>query len=61
VAFKGGSEPGVLAMSWYLERESDHRAFVLALGVSGDQSINELRVFDIAKSGVDLLARFSRS
>ncbi|MFB2580403.1 serine hydrolase [Herbiconiux sp. P15] len=31
VAFKGGSSIGVLAGSWYLERESDGKAFVISI------------------------------
>ena len=33
IAFKGGSEPGVLSLTWYLER-ADGRAFVLSIAVN---------------------------
>ena len=41
VAFKGGSEPGVLTLAWYAERE-DGRAFVVVTSLTSDEAIPDL-------------------
>lgn len=55
IGFKGGSEPGVLAMSWLAER-SDGRVFVVAAQLCNDtgQVLNDV-VVDVA-TAFDLLA-----
>jgi Beta-lactamase enzyme family len=55
-SFKGGSEPGVLALSWLLER-SDGQRFVISLQVSDPaQPIAESEIFSIAQGAIDLVA-----
>lgn len=55
-AFKGGSEPGVLALSWLLER-ADGRRFVLALtGSDSGRAIDESEAVAIATGAIALLA-----
>ncbi len=57
VAFKGGSEPGVVAVSWYLVR-ADGRAFVLALSASDTKKpVSEDGIVTAAQGAVDILAR----
>ncbi|MGQ0617803.1 MAG: serine hydrolase [Acidimicrobiia bacterium] len=56
VAFKGGSEPGVLALSWLLER-ADGRRFVVALVASDpDKALDEGEGAAIANGAINLLA-----
>jgi beta-lactamase class A len=56
VAFKGGSEPGLLALSWLLER-ADGRRFVLALVVSdASRPIDQAEGVAIATGAIALLA-----
>ena len=57
VGFKGGSEPGVLSMTWYLERE-DGRAFVLSIVVNDTRhDIDAAAAVNVAESAIALLAR----
>ena len=59
VAFKGGSEPGVLCFSWYLERR-DGRKFVLAIVLNDSKRTVEndlISPVSIAQSAMALLAR----
>ncbi len=57
VAFKGGSEPGVLSLTWLLTR-NDGRSFVLSI-VLDDQvkPIDEAAAVTVAEGAVDLLAK----
>lgn len=55
-AFKGGSEPGVLALVWRLERR-DGRVFLFACGVNnGSEVIDEATVINAAAGAFSLLA-----
>jgi hypothetical protein len=57
VAYKGGSEPGVLAFSWYLQRR-DGRAFVLAIVLNDPRrEIDLFPALSAAESALALLAR----
>ncbi len=54
-AFKGGSEPGVLALCWRLER-SDGRTFVLACGVNNpDALLPETELIETVAGAIALL------
>jgi beta-lactamase class A len=58
-AYKGGSEPGVLCFSWYLERR-DGRAFVLAIVLNDSKRTVEndlISPISIAQAAMALLAR----
>ena len=59
VGYKGGSEPGVLAVSWLLER-NDGRLFFLA-GIHNDSAalIDQSRAIFLISVGADLLAEES--
>ncbi len=57
VAFKGGSEPGVLCFSWYMER-ADGRRFALALVLNdGEHAIDTPAAVTVAEGAFDLLAK----
>ena len=54
--YKGGSEPGVVAVAWWLER-ADGRTFVLAGGVEGpDAPIDPVVAVGTLQQGVNPLA-----
>jgi hypothetical protein len=56
VAFKGGSEPGVLALAWRVER-ADGRVFIYACGVNNSSAvIDEMTVIESAAGAFSLLA-----
>jgi beta-lactamase class A len=56
IAFKGGSEPGVLSLTWYLER-ADGRAFVLSIAVNdAKHPIDEAATIALAEGAAALLA-----
>jgi hypothetical protein len=56
VAFKGGSEPGVLSLTWLLER-SDGRSFVLSIVLNDSaRAIDEAGAVNVAEGAVNLLA-----
>jgi beta-lactamase class A len=56
VGYKGGSEPGVISTTWYLER-SDGRAFVLSIVLNDpDSEISTLGEVSVAQAAIDLLA-----
>ncbi len=57
VGFKGGSEPGVLNLTWLLRRDDD-KTFVVSLGFnsSNDPLPDEMKVLGFAKGVIDLLA-----
>ena len=56
VGFKGGSEPGVLALSWYLEATDGDRYVLVAAAVDPDEPLDELTLVQLIASGIDLLA-----
>jgi hypothetical protein len=57
VAYKGGSEPGVLSLTWLLTR-SDGRTFVLSIVLSNTAKvIDETGAVNVAEGAVDLLAQ----
>ncbi len=57
VGFKGGSEPGVLQLTWLVRRDDD-RWFVLAITVGDpvDATDRAVQTVEIARGAVDLLA-----
>lgn len=57
VGFKGGSEPGVLNLTWLLRRDDD-KWFVVSLGFnsSADPLPDEMKVLGFAKGVIDVLA-----
>ncbi len=57
VAFKGGSEPGVLSLTWLLER-ADGRSFVLSIVLNDvTHGIDTAAAVTAAQGAVDLLAK----
>jgi hypothetical protein len=57
VGFKGGSEVGVLALAWYLER-TDGRAYVLAIELSDPtRDIESFAAISATQAGANLLGR----
>lgn len=56
VAFKGGSEPGVLALSWYAERRDGRRFAVMVLMRNSRGAISDLIALDVA-AAFTLLAK----
>jgi hypothetical protein len=55
-AYKGGSEIGVLSLTWLLERQ-DGRTFVLSITLDDQtQVIDEAGAVEVAQGAVDLLA-----
>jgi hypothetical protein len=57
VAFKGGSEPGVLSFTWLLERADGHD-FVLSIVLNdGTHGIDTAGAVTVAQGAVDLLAK----
>ncbi len=57
VGFKGGSEPGVLQLTWLVRRDDD-RWFVLSITVDdpADATDRTLPIVEIARGAFDLLA-----
>jgi hypothetical protein len=61
IAFKGGSEPGVLCFTWMLERD-DGRAFALAMSWNlAAAPLNETRFAEEARKVLDHLAKVGRT
>jgi hypothetical protein len=57
VAFKGGSEPGVINLTYLLERK-DGRWFALSVGWNNSkQALEEARAVDLAGRGFGILAK----
>lgn len=55
VGFKGGGEPGVLSLVWYLE--SDSRTYVFAVNVTNDhEALPESQLVGVAHTAIELLA-----
>jgi hypothetical protein len=55
-AFKGGSEPGVLALSWLLERSDGRRVVLVLLSSSPTSTIDERAAATVADDAIELLA-----
>jgi len=61
IAFKGGSEPGVLCLTWLLERD-DGRTFALAMTWNDENKpVDTDRFITEARKIVDHLAQFARN
>jgi hypothetical protein len=57
VAFKGGSEPGVLSFTWLLERADGH-SFVLSIVLNDStRDIDTAAAVTVSQGAVDLLAK----
>lgn len=57
VAYKGGSEPGVLNLTWLLER-NDGALFVVSIGWNDTKaSVDTNTMIGLARGMVDLLAK----
>ena len=57
VAFKGGSEPGVISTTWYLQRR-DGRAFVLSIVLNDPRrAVSTLAEVSVAEAAAALLAK----
>ncbi len=54
-AFKGGSEPGVLSLSWLLERSDDRRFVVVMQMSSTAETIPDADGADLAQRTIDLV------
>jgi len=55
-SFKGGSEPGVVAMSWLLTRTDGKRFVVSLIANDTSQAVDELDAASIAIGVIGLLA-----
>ena len=58
IGFKGGSEPGVMDLTWLLRRD-DNKWFILSLTVNADEGgeVDEDKVIAIAQGAIDQLAK----
>jgi hypothetical protein len=58
VGFKGGSEPGVLNMTYLLRRDDD-KWFVVTLGFNAAEgnALDDGKIFRLVSGVIDLLAR----
>jgi hypothetical protein len=56
-AFKGGSEPGVLSLSWRLERKDGHRFLLAIMWSSADRNVDNDEGRAISLAAIDLLAK----
>lgn len=56
VAFKGGSEPGVLALAWLLDRSDGRRFVVAAVAWDTDRALDEADGAAIATGAIGLLS-----
>ncbi|MGD9789800.1 MAG: serine hydrolase [Phycisphaerales bacterium] len=54
IAYKGGSEPGVLSMNFLLTRKDDRLFVVTATWNSLEQPLDEERLFALVKRGIEL-------
>lgn len=60
IAYKGGSEPGVLNLTWFLER-NDGRSFAISLGWNNAQKLlDEVKFIEIAQGVIKLLGEYDR-
>jgi hypothetical protein len=57
VAYKGGSEPGVMSLNWLLER-ADHRRFVFSITFNDTKkAIDEPEAIAIAQRAIEFLGK----
>jgi beta-lactamase class A len=57
VAYKGGSEPGVMSLNWLLER-ADHRRFVFSITFNDTKkAIDEPKAIAIAQRAIEFLGK----
>ncbi len=56
IGYKGGSEPGVINMTWVLRR-ADHKWFVVAVTLNGSDPIDTSKVLGIGKGLLALAAK----
>ena len=57
IAYKGGSEPGVLNLTFLLTR-SDDKVYCLSVGINDPSApIDEAKVIDLVRNGASILAR----
>ena len=58
VGFKGGSEPGVMNLTWLLQRKADQSWWVLSLGANDPKAaIDETKMIAIAQGALALAAQ----
>jgi hypothetical protein len=55
VRFKGGSEPGVFALTWWLERDDGRQFVVTGLLNDPDSAFNELAAADLINNAIELI------
>jgi hypothetical protein len=55
VRFKGGSEPGVFALTWWLRRNDGRRYMVAGILNDPDASFDQLAASDLIDNAIDLL------
>ncbi len=55
VRFKGGSEPGVLAMAWWLERNDGRMFVVVGILNDPDKGFSEIAAADLVNNAIDLI------
>jgi hypothetical protein len=55
VRFKGGSEPGVFALAWWLERDDGRQFVVTGLLNDPDAAFNEIAAASLIKNAIDLI------
>jgi len=61
VAFKGGSEPGVMNLTFLLER-IDGRWFAFFAGTAAtEKPLEEIKLIEMAQKGINMLAGFDRA
>jgi hypothetical protein len=60
-AYKGGSEPGVVFLSWLLHARDGRRLVVVASAVDPTDPVDELELAAIAQGAIELLGPQERS
>ncbi|HSK21832.1 MAG TPA: serine hydrolase [Egicoccus sp.] len=56
VGFKGGSEPGLMALSWYLESADGDAHVLVTVAVDPDALLDDTTLIQLGSAGIDLLA-----
>jgi len=57
VGFKGGSEPGLMALSWYLESTGGDAQVLVTVAVDPEALLDDMTLVQLGSAGIDLLAR----
>jgi hypothetical protein len=57
VGFKGGSEPGLFALSWYLETAAGDGHVLVTIAVDPEALVDDMTLVQLGSAGIDLLAR----